>query len=444
MKLEFITNASFLIHFNDGRTLLTDPWYTDGIYLGTLFNFPPLTNEDRQRYLNARPDFIYISHYHGDHLDPASLRHYPRGTPVLIGAFPTPTLRNAINGCGFSDIRELAFGEPSEFNGLRIVIFRQFAASTDDNDSDDAFPIDTSIFLRESNESSLFFCVDNPMQIGDATQVRERFGPIDVALLPYSGASIYPWVFKNYSHEEKLERMSALRLSRLEKFCQLADEISAKHVVPAAGSFVYGGKLASQARYQLQATPPEIQDYLRSRPIRGFLHLMSTGDVLDCDNGKLECSKDARFRQFADEDRIAYAQTLAHFRCPIDDLTWPSDLQIPWKHLVRRARVNMWLRQEELGLFPSSDVELVVTGGKHLEFGPKDLQVRIPLDRNTVETGQTEPSRSFVRFYLSWELLLSILLGAVFWNVAEYLMSIERDPDRFEVNIHRLMAYMRI
>ena len=36
MKIEYITNASFLFTFSDGTTVLTDPWYEDGIYHGLL------------------------------------------------------------------------------------------------------------------------------------------------------------------------------------------------------------------------------------------------------------------------------------------------------------------------------------------------------------------------------------------------------------------------
>ncbi|MGH6933299.1 MAG: MBL fold metallo-hydrolase, partial [Dongiaceae bacterium] len=364
MKIEFITNASFLINFDNGRKLLTDPWYTDGIYLGTLFNFPPLSDEQRQRYLGSRPDFIYISHFHGDHLDPDSLRRFAKSTPILIGAFPTPTLRNAIRSCGFTDVRELPFGDIVPIDGFEVTIYPQFSASTDDSGSEDSFPIDSSILVRESNGPSLFFCVDNPMQVSDASYIRDRFGPPDVALLPYSGASIYPWVFKNYSHEDKLKRATTTRLDRLEKFCRLADEIAARYVVPAAGSFVYGGRIAAQSQYQLQATPVEILKYLETRPLHGSLHLMATGDVLDCRTGSQEMNHGALFRNFSEAERISYAATLSDFRCPVDDISWPVALRIPWRSLVRRARGNMWQRQQEIGVFPARNIELLI-GTRH-------------------------------------------------------------------------------
>src|SRR6202012_3547579 len=108
MLIEFVANASFNLPLASGRTLLTDPWYADGIYYGTWCNFPPLSDDRRAELAALRPDWIYISHIHPDHLDPKSLAAYPRGTPILIGRLPEPALthlRRSIAGLGFTDVR---------------------------------------------------------------------------------------------------------------------------------------------------------------------------------------------------------------------------------------------------------------------------------------------------------------------------------------------------
>ena len=38
----------------------------------------------------------------------------------------------------------------------------------------------------------------------------------------------------------------------------------------------------------------------------------------------------------------------------------------------------------------------------------------------------------------------SLLMGAVFWNVAEYFMEIEREPDQHNVRIHQLLGHFRV
>lgn len=443
MRIEYITNASVIFHLANGRKLLTDPWYTDGIYLGTLFNFPPLGPTERSRYRTTRPDYIYISHFHGDHLDPTSLANFPKDIPVLIGAFRTPALRAALRGCGFTEIREIPFGEETDFEGFKVVIFPQFASSSDDAGQDDYVPIDTSILVEDAGATA-FFAVDNPMQVSDATELRRRFGEIDVALLPYSGASIYPWAFRMYSAEEKSRRAKAVRQGRLKKFCDLGDALGARHVVPAAGTFIYGGRLASQARYQLHATPREIVDYCESRSLGAKLRILTTGDILDVKSGKVQANPEAQLRNFSETDRLRYAESLAGFACPLDAVEIPLGLRIPWRALLRRARANLWRQQQATGLILPLDVELVVRSSPKVQLPDQGIRVRIPLDRDELLDEAPMRERPYVRFYLDGALLISILLGAVFWNVAEYFMELERNPDTHDARIHHTMSYFRI
>ena len=259
MKIEFITNASFNVELADGRTILTDPWYSDGIYHGIIFNYPPIPERLRTRILSSRPDYIYVSHIHGDHFDPPTLAHFPKDTPILIGKFPTPALANAIRGLGFSDIRELPFGELVKVDGIELCIFDQFSGSNDDLENETNLPVDTSIFIRDSDGTNLFHNVDNPIQLRHAEEIARRFGPIDAAILPYASVSVFPAMFSQYSHDEKMRRVEALMTGRVGKFRELAVAMGARMSIPAAGSFVFGGKAADLAVYQCQAVPARIE-----------------------------------------------------------------------------------------------------------------------------------------------------------------------------------------
>ena len=110
MRIQFAANASFLVHLNSGIRILTDPWYTDGIYYGSWYNFPPLTDK-RALFLASRPHFLYISHLHPDHLDAGTLARFDLSTPVLIGKLPHTHLRRALERLGYRAIRELPLGE---------------------------------------------------------------------------------------------------------------------------------------------------------------------------------------------------------------------------------------------------------------------------------------------------------------------------------------------
>lgn len=245
MQVQYITNACFLFTFSDGLTVLSDPWLSDGIYHGAIFNYPPIPAELKSRYLALRPDYIYISHLHSDHFDAVTLAHFDKQTPVLVGKFSTPAMVLGLKSLGFHNVQELEYGKTAPLGRHQICIYPQFSGSSDDLANDSGIDVDTSLFVQDANGQKCFFAVDNPMQERHAEMIRAEHGPLDLAILPYTGASIYPFVYKNYSEDEKRDRMSKLRQAKLDKFVQLSKAIGARRIVPAAGSFVLAGKAAS-------------------------------------------------------------------------------------------------------------------------------------------------------------------------------------------------------
>ena len=60
-----------------GRKILTDPWLTEGAYLGTWFHTHVLADAGvTPATIATDVDYIFISHEHEDHLDPETLRHF--------------------------------------------------------------------------------------------------------------------------------------------------------------------------------------------------------------------------------------------------------------------------------------------------------------------------------------------------------------------------------
>lgn len=448
MKIEFITNASFLVELSDGRTILTDPWYSDGIYHGIIFNYPPVPERLKARILSSRPDYIYVSHIHGDHFDPPTLAHFPKDTPVLIGKFPMPALANAIKGLGFTDIRELPFGELVDVDGISLCIFDQFSGSNDDLENETNLPVDTSIFIRDKDGTGLFHNVDNPIQLRHAEEIGRRFGPIDAAILPYASVSVFPAMFGHYSHDEKMRRVDALMTGRVGKFCELATAMGARKSIPAAGSFVFGGKAADLAVYQCQAVPSRIEELWKAGglPPDGLLQL-APGDRLDLSSDEVERREPDAIRNFSIEDRIAHARTLAHVPCDLDLIRIPETMRVPWRSLVGKARAAMWGRQQQLGIHPALDVLIEIEGSETVPLpGGGPVSLRLPLDApDLAPAGEAVPAgRAWLRFRMSTNVALAVLLGISPWGVAEYHMVIDRDPDRFDPAVGTLLGYFKL
>lgn len=95
MKTTFIGHASMLIEAG-GISILSDPWWRGPCFGAQWWNYPApaLTVLD-----TIKPDYIYISHGHHDHLHPGTLKLFSRDTVVLVAR---------ANGLG-SFIREMGF-----------------------------------------------------------------------------------------------------------------------------------------------------------------------------------------------------------------------------------------------------------------------------------------------------------------------------------------------
>lgn len=451
MQVQYITNACFLFTLSDGLTLLSDPWLSDGIYHGVIFNYPPIPPELKSRYLALRPDFIYISHLHSDHFDAVTLAHFDKLTPILIGKFSTPAMFQAVKSLGFQNIEELEFGKTKQLHQHQIRIYSQFSGSSDDVTNESGIDMDTSLFIQDTNGQKCFFAVDNPMQERHAEMLQSEHGPLDLAILPYTGASIYPFCYKNYSDEEKRQRMLKLRQAKLDKFVELAKAIGAFRVIPAAGSFVHGGKGASYASFQPQPTPSQIASHWKEQGMdMRRLCLLSTGDSVNLGDFSvsMESLTSGPDRDYTEEDRSRYAQSLSEFPCDLDFIRWPDKLKIPWRSLIARARANMWNYQQKSACKPAVDIYLVVASSLQMPLPHgADIRIKIAMDEEQIilmGSDLNDESRPYVEHFLSSQILIALLLGTTYWNVAEYHMQLYRNPDKFDPTVRSLLAFFKL
>jgi UDP-MurNAc hydroxylase len=446
MKIEFIANASVLVRFRDGRTVLVDPWLSDGIYYGSWYNFPPVRPEAIARYCGVKPDYIYISHLHPDHMDQVTLASYPTRTPVIIGALGHDHLRRAIAGIGFTDIRELPLDRVADFDGVSVCIISSFEGTGDGYIDQTAYVLDTSLWLRETDGRQVFHAVDNPMKPADGERLKRTFGSPDLAFLPYSGASLYPYphAFPSYDAATKAQHRDRVKASRLHLFCSLANTLRPRVAVPCAGSYIMGGRIAHYSEYLHQATPDEIQTaWERSGPSGVVLRHLATGDVIDCDTGDVVENSDALFRRYTHEQRLSYALTLADRPLMHDLLMIPGGFTVPLERMLHKARAKLWDHQQRLRIFPPVDLELVVRPSPKVSALTRGLQYSFAFDR---EAGPALGNRAYLRFRIDATLLVMALIGAANWNNIEIgaLVECDRKPDEHMPTLHSLMSFFML
>jgi L-ascorbate metabolism protein UlaG (beta-lactamase superfamily) len=201
--ISFVGHSTFLIQTRRGH-ILTDPMFSERAsplrFIGprrvrraaiAIADLPPIA-------------MVLLSHNHYDHCDLASLRALRRRfDPLLV----TP-LNNArlARRAGFRRIEEVDWWQPTGSAPLRVTASpaQHFSART---------PFDRnralwSGFVIEVDGRRIFFAGDTGY--GDHfRQVRERIGPIDVALLPI-GAYEPRWFMKDI-HMDPWEAAQAHR-----------------------------------------------------------------------------------------------------------------------------------------------------------------------------------------------------------------------------------------
>ena len=224
MKATSIGHAGILIE-TGSRTIVCDPWFVPAFW-ASWFVFP--RNDQLPREVMEkleRPDFLYISHQHGDHLDEAWLaNHIDKSTPVLLPDFATRELERQLNRLGFTNFIRTRNGVMTDLgDGLRVAIHVETAIADG--------PGGDSAMVVEDGTSRLVN--QNDCRTGDLAELLQH-GPVDMHWLQYSGAIWYPMVY-----DQPREELKALAASKVEsqfaRSIRYVEAIGARVVVPSAG-----------------------------------------------------------------------------------------------------------------------------------------------------------------------------------------------------------------
>jgi UDP-MurNAc hydroxylase len=207
-----------------GGSIVCDPWFVPAFF-GSWFPFPRndhLPVAVRQSV--ERPDFLYISHLHGDHLDLAFLDdHVDRNATVLLPDFPTGELERTLRQLGFRRFVQTRHGEPAELDALTIEIHVQ-TSITDGPGGDSALVVtDHTGRLVDQNDCRLH----------DLAALTAN-GPVDQQWLQYSGAIWYPMVYE--LEPDEMARLCREKVqAQTRRALRYVETVGARVVIPSAG-----------------------------------------------------------------------------------------------------------------------------------------------------------------------------------------------------------------
>lgn len=220
MRITYVGHAGLFVETARG-SVLCDPWFNPA-YFASWFPFP--SNEDLDLTRISSPDYLYLSHLHHDHFDPAFLRdHVSKDATVLLPDYPLPLLERALRELGFESFVHTRNGEPIELDGLRVAITAA-VAPTDG-------PLGDSGLVLDDGEARIFDQNDSrPIDL-DAL---ERLGPYDAHLLQFSGAIWYPMVYR-FSERMKQNLGRKKRDNQMSRALRYIEQLGADFVFPSAG-----------------------------------------------------------------------------------------------------------------------------------------------------------------------------------------------------------------
>ncbi|MGE0139565.1 MAG: Rieske 2Fe-2S domain-containing protein [Ilumatobacteraceae bacterium] len=224
MRATSIGHAGILIDTEFG-SILCDPWF-DPAYFGSWFVFPRndrLTPELMERI--EHPDYLYISHIHGDHLDETWLPHHvSRDATVLLPGYPTHELERRLQAMGFRDFVHTVDREEMALTGdLRVAIHVEVSI-TDGPGGDSALVV---------SDGRSRLVNQNDCRTSDLDALRAH-GPVDLHWIQYSGAIWYPMVYEE-SPSRMRELVDAKVESQLTRAMRYVEAVKAAAVVPSAG-----------------------------------------------------------------------------------------------------------------------------------------------------------------------------------------------------------------
>ncbi len=222
MKVTYLGQACTLVEV-DGRRILVDPWLTEGAYFGSWFHTHLLSDAgvSVEEVVRGPIDYVFLSHEHPDHADPATLRLLPKATPILICRFPTPRFRRHLETLGLENVREIEQGARLDLgDDLTITAF-----------GGAEYPNDSALLIE--GEGRRFF---NETDCKLPYETLEEIGRkgIDIGFFMFSGATWFPMMY-DYPDEERRRHVRRRRGALLKSFIERVRVTRPRYAVPSSG-----------------------------------------------------------------------------------------------------------------------------------------------------------------------------------------------------------------
>ncbi|HUU24579.1 MAG TPA: MBL fold metallo-hydrolase [Methyloceanibacter sp.] len=427
MKVTFYTNAMLLLESTE-TSILADPWVTfDNTSLSGFYNFPKC-GLSKDEVAAIRPDYIYISHTHPDHLDPPTLTLFDRSTPILVADYEHNFTGRAISRLGFTDVRPVPLNDGMKLNGNDHV-WLEPAGHTEDVDSIGLFRMGGEFAINAN---------DNSFHEAQCVRLKERAGRIDVALLPSGAHGPWPMFFENLDANEKGRAAGQRALNLKYTFVRYIDALDPKLVIPIAGGVICGGDKARQYGYSGIRARSEVVEHAHRNAKPSFESvLVSEGNIYDTATGK----RVGDYVEQTYDTESTYIEELASLPgifSPTGVFHIDPSQRIDLTRLLLLARANQRKWQEIKKT--TSDIAFYFDVGEEMLY-------RLALGDDTVtRVKESEiPDERYEIFRMPYELLVGLLTRHYVWsNVNTQNMQFYRHAPEMDRDLMLVLNFLQI
>ncbi len=312
--------------------ILHDPWFTEGIYDGSWFQFPKIENPFESI---GDVDFIYISHIHPDHYDSDFLKKYfeKYGTKKILIADHSP---NHLAGKMRADgMQPTILKDKLTIGNTTVEIVPHKTGSISD--------IDSAIVIKYYSSSKKQHCVVNANDIifdeGMSSNLKSIANEVDILLCGYTGAGPYPQTYFDASDNQINVEANNKKLAFFERYKMLVKTIDAKVNIPFAGKYILGGKLAGINNFRGVADPVEVLDFDEKAVV-----LADNGGEINTSN---LIPNLIRTNKYDEREKIKRIEEIKTIRMDYERLIAAEEIwQLPLKRLLFSASRNAVSKSE--------------------------------------------------------------------------------------------------
>ena len=405
MRATSLGHAGILIRCRQA-TVVCDPWF-EPAFLGSWFPFPRNDRLDADTMAVAcSPDYLYVSHLHGDHFDETFLKkRMNRNVQVLLPDFPSDELRRRLTSLGFTNFVTTRDGEELELrDGLRVAIHVE-SSITDGPGGDSALVV---------SDGSSRLVNQNDCRTHDP-KVLASHGTVDQHWLQYSGAIWYPMVYDEPDDVRRAHARSKVE-SQFARAEQYVSAVNAKVVVPSAGppcfldDALFGLNMLTGDEISIFPDQTKFIKRLSAAGRRSALNV--PGTTIEVADGDVHISQPNINVNVPFNDKLQYLREYQR-----DWSAWLAREKASWPRKSAEFQPRLVAWWQPLLLRAPKLCEGV--GGSCL-FRLGDEHVIVDFPKGTVRTHQGEPYQ--FRFDIAPELVEKVLVErAVDWSNSLFL-----------------------